>query len=419
MHAKVVQERTAEILSQGDEVLEGHTVDTNAAHVARALAQRRIRILRQVVVGDDAGLIAGALDEARGRAAEVICTGGLGPTDDDCTAEAVARAYGRPLREDPRALAQVRARYEQLGRVVPEAAARRQARIPEGARLLENARGTAPGFAVEEGSHRGWFLPGVPHEMRAMFANYVLPHLEDRHGVAPARTATVRILGLGESAIAERLRGWAPPGVRIGFRALLPENQVRLRFDPHLSPAEEASCIREVRARLGDHVFGVDCGPVEQVVGERLAQRGETVAVAESCTGGRLAAALTRTPGASAWFLEGVVAYHDAVKVRRLGVREPDLERHGAVSETVARQMARGVRDGAGSTWSVATTGVAGPSGGTDEKPVGTVHVAVAGPRGVSHRRWALTGDRGQVMARTVALALDHLRRRLEGLGPR
>ncbi|MFH1463024.1 MAG: CinA family nicotinamide mononucleotide deamidase-related protein [Pseudomonadota bacterium] len=408
-----------EILSQGDEVLLGEVVDTNAAEIARAVTDLGVPVGRHACVGDDPDTIAALLREAAERVSEVICTGGLGPTDDDHTAEAVARAFALELFEHPRALEQIRARYARFQREL-DSTGRRQARLPRGARLLENRWGTAPGFMLDRRPARLWFLPGVPAEMRAMLAAHVLPALRERYPeLAPGRTVVFRCLGLGESHVQLELADIVAPGLRVGYRATLPEVQVKLRFAQDADPDAAEVVVAEVRRRLGAAVFaeedGTPAGSIEEVVGRMLLARGETVATAESCTAGRVAAALTRMSGSSAWLLEGAVVYSNAAKERAAGVPHAMLEAHGAVSEPVARALAEGIRARAGTTWGLATTGIAGPTGGSPEKPVGTVHIAVAGPEGTAHRALRLPGDREQVMARTVASVLALLREVMRG----
>jgi len=399
----------AEIVSQGDEVVTGLVADTNAAFLARLLEAAGLGVTRHVAVGDDRDAIAAALGDAASRAAHVVCSGGLGPTDDDLTADAVALAFGLPLEERPEALAQVEARYAAFGRPVGPSG-RRQARLPQGALLLENRSGTAPGFRVDVPGSVLWFLPGVPREMEQMAREHLEPALAAL-GLPRDRIHVVRCVGIGEGVVQERMRDLRiPPGVRVGWRAAIAEVQVRVRAAPAVPDDVHTAYLGDVAAALGDRVFGVDSGPLEEVVGHRLRDRGETLATAESCTAGRLAAAITRVPGASEWFLEGAVVYANEAKVRTCGVPPAALAAHGAVSEPVARALAEGIRARAGSTWGLATTGIAGPTGGTPDKPVGTVHLALAGPRGTNHRRIHLVGAREPVMDRAVGAALDLLR---------
>jgi nicotinamide-nucleotide amidase len=260
--------------------------------------------------------------------------------------------------------------------------------------------------------------------MRAMFEARVLPELAARFPLRPGRLVTLRTIGVGESDLQQAMGDWSATGVVVGYRTKLPENHLKLRFSPDLDEPAVRRHVGAALERIGRWVFtvegladveGYDCGGGDPagVVGRRLVALGQSLAVAESCTGGRLAAACTAVPGASAWFHEGVVTYADAAKVRLLGVSEADLAAHGAVSEPVARQMAEGVRLRAGTTWGVGITGIAGPSGGTPDKPVGTVHVALSSPDGTRHRALRFPGDRERVQSLTVAAALELLRRSL------
>ncbi len=409
-----------EIVSQGDEVVQGFTVDTNAAWIAKRATEQGLPVGRHASVGDEPAAIAGLLFEAAERATELVCTGGLGPTDDDHTAQAVAEAFGLELREHPEAVEQIRARYAAFGRELDETG-RRQARIPEGARLLENRWGTAPGFVLERWPCRLWFLPGVPREMKKMMEAWVIPGWRKRYPqLAPGRLITLRCIGLPESQAQLKLRGLEHPAVRVGYRAALPEVQIKLRFEVEATEDFVQERVAAVRAAVRRWVYTVEdsASPVsdasiEAVVGRALLDRRETVATAESCTAGRVAAALTRRPGSSAWMLEGAVVYSNAAKQRLCGVPATMIEEHGAVSEPVARALAEGVRARSGATWGLATTGIAGPGGGTEDKPVGTVHIAVAGPEGTAHRVFCLPGDRERVMARTVGFLLKLLHEQL------
>ncbi len=414
----------AETLSQGDEVVTGQVVDTNAAWLASRFVELGFEVGRHTVVGDRLADIVAVAKEIAGRGALCVCTGGLGPTSDDLTAEAIAVAFDRPLLFDPEAMAQIEARYASAGRVMAETN-RKQAWFPAGAERIDNAWGTAPGFAVAEKGTRFVFLPGVPREMKSMFDSLVAPDLLSRFRLQPGRLVTLRVVGLGESDIQQRLAGlvW-PDGIVFGTRTQLPENHVKLRCTPTVTADVIGALVAEVRRRVGAHVFAVEGlpgtpevdtqgGPLVEVVSRLLAARGQTVAVAESCTGGRLAAAFTSVPGASGWFSEGIVSYANAAKSRLLEVAPSLLAEHGAVSEPVARAMAEGCRKGAQTTWALAVTGVAGPGGGTETKPVGTVFIALAGPVGTLCRSFRLPGDRDRVQSLTVATALDLLRRTL------
>lgn len=403
-----------EIVSQGEELVSGSTVDTNAGWLCHRLKERGFTAGRVTVVGDERDGIRDVLAEAAARAPVVICTGGLGPTSDDLTTEAAGLAFGRGLAERADALEQVEARYRARNRVMPPAN-RKQAVLPDGATLLENLWGTAPGYRLDvstpAGATRLYFLPGVPSEMKRMFDAHVLPDLDAHYALPPKRTLLFRCVGLPESEAAQRMDGLERPGVLVGYRAHLPEIHVKLHLDPG---EDEAPLIAETLRRLGPAVFTVGGGPLAEVVGRRLHARGETLATAESCTAGRIAADITTVPGASAWFLGGAVVYANAEKVRQCGVPEEMLQAHGAVSEPVARALAEGIRARTGATWGLAVTGVAGPGGGTPEKPVGTVHVAVSGPDGTVHSRLQLPFDRTRNLQMTTAMALDLLRRQIQ-----
>jgi len=400
-----------DVVSQGEELVSGSTVDTNAGWIAREMRDRGFEPGRFTVVGDVRDHIRDVLSEAAGRAEVVICTGGLGPTTDDLTAEAAAEAFRTTLALDEVALGQVEARYASRGRVMPPAN-RKQALLPVGCSVLENRWGTAPAFRIEHEGCVLYFLPGVPSEMKAIWHHHVAPDLDARFALPPRRTILLRCVGLPESEAQGRMDGFAHPGVEVGYRAHLPEIHVKL----HLAPdADAEAALADARARLGRHVFTVDGGPLGQVVGELLAARSETVATAESCTAGRIAAMITAVPGSSGWYLGGGVVYANAEKTRQCGVDPELIEREGAVSEPVARALAEGIRTRVGASWGIGVTGIAGPGGGSAEKPVGTVHIAVAGPDGTHHRRLHLPFDRERVMSMTAALALDQLRRQLDG----
>jgi len=414
---------SAEIFAQGDEVVTGQIADTNSAWVAERLVQLGFDVVRHTAVGDRLDDLVAAYREIAPRTDLCLSTGGLGPTDDDLTALAIARAFDRPQELDAVALAQIEDRFRVFGRTMAPVN-RRQAMLPRGAERIDNTWGTAPGFAVRQ--DRAWFvcLPGVPREMTAMFEAHVVPRLVERFALTPGRLITFRAVGVGESDLQQALEGVvAPDGIVVGFRTRLPENHLKLRIAPEVPESVVREHVRAVLGAIGRWVFtvegvdvpDVDCGggDLAAVVGRALVARGQTLAVAESCTGGRFAAACTAGPGSSAWFRGGFVTYANEAKVRWLGVPQVDLDTHGAVSEVAARRMAEGVRDRASVTWGIGVTGVAGPDGGTPDKPVGTVHVAVAGPSGTTHSALRLPGDRERVQILSVAAALTLLHREI------
>lgn len=396
-----------DIVSQGEELLSGQNVDTNAPWISGELQSLGLVPGRVSVVGDELASIRAVLAEAAQRASVVVCTGGLGPTTDDLTRDAAAAAFGVPLEESAEGLAQIEERYRSRLRPMPPTN-RVQALLPRGAELLENRLGTAPGFAWDTGSCMLFFLPGVPFEMRPMLIQQVLPRVRARFSLEPRRTVLLRCVSLAESVAGERMAGFERPGVTVGYRASFPEVQVKLHVDAGL---DGDALAEEAIARLGrQHVFGVGTGPLATVVGDMLRQRGETVSTAESCTAGRISAELTAAAGASDFFLGGAVVYANAAKTDFCGVPAELIAREGAVSEGVARALAEGVRARMGSTWGLGITGIAGPGSGSDEKPVGTVHIACAGPGGVDHTALRLPYDRLRNLSVSVALTLDLLR---------
>jgi nicotinamide-nucleotide amidase len=401
------------VVAQGDELTTGQTVDTNSSWVGGRLWEAGIALRRVITAPDRLDDLRDVLHEAAALAPFVVCSGGLGPTRDDLTAEAAAAAAGVGLAEDATALAQVEAMYRSWGRSVGPAN-RKQAMLPVGARVLENRWGTAPGFVVSMGMSQLYFLPGVPREMKEMFRAWVEPEILAAAEGQRLRTHTVRVIGVAESALEEKLRGFERPGLVIGFRTNLPENQVKLRFEANIDLEARMECVAACRALIGWRAFGVDCGDLAEVVGQHLANRGETLALAESCTAGALAAWIGAVPGASRYLLEGAVVYANAAKTRTCGVAEDVLEAHGAVSEPVARQLAQGMRQRAGATWALGITGIAGPSGGTTEKPVGTVHMALAGPGLDEHRVFQYRGDRERIIGLAVGGALAMLLRHIQ-----
>ncbi len=404
----------AVLLAQGNELTTGLTVDTNSAWLAARLWALGIDVRRVITAPDRLDdlveIIGGAADLAR----IVIGTGGLGPTRDDLTAEAVGRAFGQPCVLHPQALTWIESRFAAFGRPMADVN-RKQAVLPEGCSLLENRWGTAPGFAVDAPSGaRLFFLPGVPREMKPMFDLHIDPALRRRSDLRPPVLHTIRVLGVPESVLEEQMRDLDRPGLEIGFRAKAPEVHVKLRFDPDLPADEREATVAAARDRIGWRAFGIDSGDLADVTGHALGARGDTLALAESCTAGRLAAWVASIPGASAWLLEGAVVYSNAAKVRTCGVQQDTLDQHGAVSEAVARQLASGIRQRAGATWGIGITGIAGPGGGTPDKPVGTVHIALAGPDGTQdHRCFRFPGDRDRVQAFAAAAGLAMLYKRL------
>ena len=404
-----------ELLATGDELLTGQVVDTNSPWLMDRLWDAGVMVSRKTLVGDDRAVLEAALRETTARAGLVVMSGGLGPTEDDLTAEVVARVLGVPLEEHAPSRAAITERFQRMGRTMT-ANNLKQACFPRGATVHPNRWGTAPGFSVQLGQATVTCLPGVPAEYRGLAGEVVLPWVAARVGAPPA-SRVLKLLGVGESSADQTMRPVmddpANRGVRFGYRAHFPEVHLKWTVAPPDAEAHADAIERAVRALFGDAVWGSGKEELAALVVARLTARGEKVAVAESCTGGLLASMLTAVPGASAVLDLGVVAYADAIKSSLLGVPGALLEAHGAVSEPVARAMAEGVRRAGGASWGIGITGIAGPSGGTPEKPVGTVHLALAGPSGTEavarHDRW----DRERIRIGAAYHALDLLRRAL------
>ncbi len=415
-----------ELITIGDELLLGFTIDTNAAHIARTLAASGVEIVRRTTVGDEAGKVAQSVREALERTGAVITTGGLGPTSDDLTKPAIAKIFGREMKLDEAFLAKLEERWRARfpnGRF--PATNRVQAEIPEGARILTNRHGTAPGIWLEDEKGR-WvaMIPGVPREMRGMLAEELLPAIKSRARGEEnvVLSGTLRTTGIAESAIAELLGpnflGGAETELGSLPLAYLPGvTGVDLRVTAKGLPRARAEklikeAILKLKGRVAAYAYGEDDADLAAVVLEKCRALGYKLAVAESCTGGMLGERLTNIPGSSDVFLGGVIAYHDDVKRNLLGVRSEDLEQYGAVSEQVALQMSSRVREKLGADVGVSVTGIAGPGGGTPEKPVGLVWIAVHAS-GVKARRFHLVGDRGEIRQRASQAALEMVRRAL------
>jgi nicotinamide-nucleotide amidase len=403
---------SVEILSTGDELLTGQIVDTNSVWLMDRLWELGVMVRRKTLVGDDRDDLLAVLRETTARSDVVVMSGGLGPTEDDLTAECVALAMGVPLVDDAASLAAIRRRFERIGRVMTPNNAK-QARFPQGATILPNRWGTAPGFIVTLGRAELVCLPGVPIEYRGLCEEAVLPRVAARAGSVPA-ARLVKLIGVPESHADEAMRPVmdAPEnaGVRFGYRAHWPEIHVKWSVPGPGAEERADRILAEARRIFGDAIFGTGKEELAQLVVERLTARRERVSVAESCTGGLVAEMLTRVPGASACFDLGVVAYANAAKSAVASVPADLIAIHGAVSEPVARALAEGARARGGTEWGLGLTGVAGPSGGTPEKPVGTVHLAIAGADGTRHWARHYFGDRDRVRKTAAYDVLNQLR---------
>jgi nicotinamide-nucleotide amidase len=412
-----------EIIGVGTELLLGQIVNTNAAWIGQRLADVGWDCLRHTAVGDNPRRIADTITEALGRADAVILTGGLGPTQDDVTREALAAVAGVPLVRQPELETWLRERFASMGVQRMAEMNLRQADVPEGARTIDNPRGTAPGLIVVVGGKPVYAVPGVPREMEGMLERVVLPDLAARAGEGRAIVSrTLRTAGVGESRLAERLTPlWDDAGAGdVTLAYLASPGEVRVRLTAVGATREEALAEiapveARVRGELGEIVYGLDEETLEAVVGRLLRERGLTLATAESLTGGLVGGRITGHPGASDYYLGGVVAYATDAKSSQLGVDRDLLDADGPVSEPVAAAMAEGARKAFGADLGLAATGVAGPTEQSG-RPVGTLCLGVADAAGTTTRTLTAPGDRTQVRLWTSSVALDLLRRRLEGL---
>jgi nicotinamide-nucleotide amidase len=410
-----------ELLTIGDELLLGFTLDSNGAHIARELSALGVEVVRRTSVGDDASAIAAAVRDALDRTGAVITTGGLGPTADDITKPAIAAVFGRALVPNEELWEALRQRWKSFGRTgEPPAANRQQIMIPAGATVLVNRHGSAPGVWLEDDRGR-WcaMLPGVPREMRAMLPEVIVPRLRERIGAESrvVRSRVLRTTGIAESALPELL-GELTAGVNGMPLAYLPSQEgvdLRLtaRADPADADAKLADAVAKLRQCVGRYAYGEGTEDLAEVVLQLCRTRHKHIAVGESCTGGMLGMRLTAIPGSSDVVAGGVISYSNWSKSEFLGVDSAVIDERGAVSEDVARQMAAGACARFGTEIGVGITGVAGPDGGTPEKPVGLVWIAVCVDGDVRAHASRLFGDRAEIRFRSTQVALDMIRRAL------
>jgi nicotinamide-nucleotide amidase len=410
-----------EVVTIGDELLLGYTIDTHAAHLARTLAAEGVEIARRTTVGDRADAIASAVRDGLERTGAVITTGGLGPTSDDLTKQSIAALFGRGMVLDEAHLAWMAERFTRLfQRPMPDAN-RQQAMLPEGARKLRNNHGSAPGIWLEDERGR-WvaMLPGVPREMRGMLADTLVPLIRERLGDdrRVVRSRTLRTTGVGESFIADRVASLAEGVGDVDLSYLPNAEGTDLRLTVRGARPDDAErrlvdAAERLRTVVGDAVYGEDGADLAAVVLDLCRARGQTIGVAESCTGGLLGARLTAIAGSSDVVVGGVIAYSNSLKTALLAVTPGVLAHQGAVSEPVVREMAAGARAATGASIGIGITGIAGPGGGSEEKPVGTVWIATDVEGAVESRRLRLIGDRIEVRQRAAQAALEMIRRRL------
>ena len=417
--------RTAEIIAVGSELLTPYRADTNSLYLTARLNECGVDVRAKCIVGDDRDELAALFEQALSRTDLVITTGGLGPTDDDVTREVVAHVLGLPLHEDAELLASIRERFAQRSLRMPEIN-RRQARVPRGATPLLNPKGTAPGLWIDAADRVVVLLPGPPRELQLMFERHVSGRVVERTGGRRLRRRVIKLTGRAESHVDEiaqpiyaTLRDQAVP---VHTTILAVPGQIELHLSAHGSDTDLLdrtleTAVGRLTEALGPAVFSVDGRTLEEVTGYLLRERAVRIGVAESCTGGLLLARLTDVPGSSAWVVGGVVAYANNVKIDELGVPAGLIADHGAVSEPVAQAMAEGVTRRLRCDVGVAVTGIAGPTGGTPTKPVGTVVLALAGPDSVV-KTMVFPGDRQQVRQSATTAALEMVRRALLRASP-
>lgn len=410
----------AEVLAIGSELMDPLRVETNALHVTGRLFEAGVEVAVRSVVADDAAVIESAFRAALLRADIVVATGGLGPTEDDLTREAAAAALGRPLRRDPALVEQLRARFARFGRVMAPVN-EKQADVIEGATVLANSRGTAPGQKVEAGGRLLVLLPGPPAEMTPMLEEQVLPDVRARARGAVLVRRILKIASMSESDVEQAVAPVYTTFTNPRTTILGGPGQVELHLTGEGRSAAEAeerveALASGIRQKLPGRIYSEDGRELDEVVGALLRERALTLAVAESCTGGMLCARLTRVPGSSVYLERGYVTYSNRSKVELLGVEAALIEAHGAVSEETARAMAAGARRAAAADVALAVTGIAGPGGGTADKPAGLVFIALEGAAGTRVRRLHFPGSRDRVRHQACQAALEMVRRGLLGL---
>ena len=407
----------AEIIAVGSELLTPHRHDTNSLYLTGKLNALGIEVRFKTVVGDDAERLAAVFRTALERSELIILMGGLGPTEDDINRQVVAGVLGRALHEVPEIIERITARYARTGRQMPANNAR-QALVPEGAEWLPNKQGTAPGIWIEHEKKIVLLLPGPPRELEAMFEAQGLPRLKNLVSGNQIRTRVIKVAGLPESEVDQRIAPIYKPYANPSTTILSTAGAIEVHLRAHAPTAEQAEALLDeltdkIEPALGDHIFSTSGETLEEVVGMYLVMRQKTLATAESCTGGLLSERITRVAGSSEYFLGGAVCYSNEMKTRFAGVSPRLLETYGAVSKPVAQALAEGIRLKTRASIGLGITGIAGPGGGTAEKPVGLVFIALADERGTEVREFRFPGDRERVRLLTSQFALEMLRRRI------
>lgn len=412
-----------ELITIGNELMTGEVVDTNAAFMAGALCDAGMEVLFITTTGDSLLQIEDGLRKAQERAEAIIVSGGLGPTQDDITASSAASALGLPLVLHEETLEDLKKRYAERGMEMP-VSEKKQALFPQQAEIIPNPLGTACGFVIRRPGKVFVFLPGVPRELKFLIKKDVIPLLQkERKEKLTVRSRTLKVFGFTESAIADLLKELKPQdfSASLSYLPRFPENHVKITVKgKSLEEAQDnlENLEKIIRERLQGRVTAADEDTLEDMVGRLLREHQSTLAVAESCTGGLVAHRLTQVPGSSDYFERSLVVYSNAAKIQMLGVPESLISSLGAVSAEVAERMAKGVRQVSGTTLGLGITGIAGPAGGSEEKPVGTVFIALACPKGIISKRYQLPGDRTQVQTLSAYLAIDWVRRYLLNLIP-
>lgn len=410
----------AEVITIGDEILFGQITDTNTQWISTELTNIGIRTTRKSSVGDEEQAILDILQEAETRADVILITGGLGPTKDDITKKTLCKYFDTELYINEDALAIITSFFVKRGRPMTELN-RQQAALPKNSTYIANHWGTAPGMWFERNDKVFISMPGVPFEMKSLMTNTLLPKLQAFFETPVIHHKMLRTVGIGESFLAERIADWEdnlPPHIKLAY---LPSfGQVKLRLTATGSDLEQLrkdnqAEVDKVLPLIKDHVFGYDNEEMETVIGQLLKERNQTVATAESCTGGYVSHLITKVAGSSQYFIGGVVSYSNDIKINELGVKPETLAAHGAVSEQTVIEMAEGVRQRLKTTYGIAASGIAGPDGGTDEKPVGTIWIACAGPSGTVTHKLQLGKYREQNIQYTSIYLLNLLRKQILG----
>ena len=404
----------AEIIAIGTEILLGDIVNSNAQYLAQELAALGIDMYYQQVVGDNEKRIVHSFDEAYSRSDIIITTGGLGPTDDDLTKEVAAKYFNKELLPDEESIEKIKGYFKFRERKMTQNNLK-QGLIPEGAAIINNNNGTAPGVIIEENNKIMIILPGPPKEMKPMFEETVRPYLQKKADSVLV-SKMIKILGVGESAVADEFKDLMDAQTNPTIAPYAKEVGVMLRVTAKAETQEAALNLiapieKEIKDRLGDNVYATEDIAIEDVVAKLLIEKNLTISTAESCTGGMIASTLINYPGISEVLLEGAVTYSNEAKHNRLGVKNETLDKYGAVSEETAREMAIGIAKTAGTDVSIVTTGIAGPGGGTEEKPVGLVYVGVYVQGEVTIQRCIFSGNRSRVRLQATITGLDMLRR--------